>query len=181
MSFELEIFCRNENEQTKFRAAFDFNDPSEIPKDVKIKVSTKTLTKILSLPYADILRWFDVLKEPALTFDHFWDFCHRFHGNRYEHGDPESSQKAELVLQHLIKNNYKLTKIPRLIFASHDEKKIKLIQEALEKLDCPIYRIPRLEDKRNQRVIKQWNEWLDERRDPNKVTEAWGDLDVVDE
>lgn len=180
MDLELEIFCRNAGEQTKFRGAFDFDKPSDIPKSVKVKVSSKTMSKILSLPYDEVLSWFAVLDTPQLTFAHFWDFCHRFGGNRYEHGDPESYQKAQLVLQHLIKNNYKMTNIPKLIFASHDEKKIILIQEALEKLDCPIYKIPKLDEKRNSHVSKKWNIWLDARRDPEKVVEGWGDLDVIE-
>lgn len=177
---ELEIFRRNPGEETKFRGAFDFDDPRAIPLGIRTKVSGKTVGKILELPLAEVTMLHANISEFPLTFDHFWSFCHRFSNNRFEHGDPESYQKAVFILDKLVDRKYKMTTIPKLMFASHDEKKIALIQDALEKLDCPIYKIPKLEEKRNRVISKKWNEWLDERRDPEKVVSEWGDLDVIE-
>lgn len=183
---ELEIDCRYPGGapkgKTKFRGIFDFDNPNEIPSSVRFKVSEKTMGKILTLPYDEVLVWFEILGSPPLSFEHFWGFCHRFGGNRFEHGDPESYRKAELVLEQLVKNNYKMTNdpIPRLVFASHDDKKIALLQDALVKLECNIHQIPPIVDNRHAQIMKKWNEWLDERRDPKKVSVAWGDLDVMD-
>jgi len=182
---EFEIICRNNNEKTKFRAAFDFNKPSEIPDGCKVKISAKTLKEILDLSYKEMVEWLEILNNPPLNFKHFWFFCQRFGGNNHEHGDIESYDKARLILNKLIEKEYKMAEIPQLVYASHDPKKIVLIEDALIKLECPIFRVPKVEGKKKalKPFIDQWNKWLDERRDPEKVVldQSWGDLQPADD
>ena len=180
---EFEILLRNDARKSKFIAVFEFDNPEQIPKGCKIKVTSKTLKTILDLPLEEVIIWLELLEDPPLNFKHFWFFCQRFSNGQFESGDNESYEKAELILNKLISRRYKIQELPHLEFSSSDKRKIELIQKALLDLECPLYKIPKIENK-NRKLIKTidaWNTWLDTRRDPNKVIGDWGNLEIQED
>ncbi len=185
MTFE--ILTLPNGEDPKFRAAFDFENPKDLltlgVKNLKLSVSQKSICAILKLPLDRVKEWFEIIDTPPVIFANFWYFCQRFGGGVYEHGDPQSYEKAKLILQELKKQKVKIVDLPNLQYASYDKNKIQLIQEALVLLEAPIHQIPPVGQFKHRppEVIVFWNTWLDEKRDPKNVTTGWGDLRPVDE
>jgi len=169
-----------------FNLVLNVSSPDDLEKltsgntDFKLIISHRDLIGFLKLPLSEFKKWVEKVKECRLSWGNFWYLVKRFEG-KYENPDPEAYEKAEFILNELIKNKVKHEEPINVNNASYNPKTVQLIKKGIANIltETAISNIPSVKPNswRQSEITTEWNNWLDKRRDPNKVNYSWGDLE----
>ena len=158
------------DERGEIKITATVSSPKNIPEKLRKKLffNHSVIKAIISNTTASQLQeWFDAFPD----FNVNLHFLQMILGSNPMIPFPDANKKADLILHHLIKREYKWQATPDLRTYSFDEEKIAILRRALVELKAPLDTVQplRYSHHRPDEITDGWNEWLDERRDHQKI------------